>query len=380
MAPLPIPTGISQCLLSNEKIMIADFLQFKLPPVALMTKAIDTHLYFSTNSPFADTNKIHLIPTPPVAVVKALVVSLFPDTVCSIGCPHIPAQASKQYPVWVVTYWNKVILLHNTHRRWAWAQTFLQTWNTSWRWQCDGEPAHMDESTQLLDEVNNIFNVLPWGGTIQGFEVAIPMVNLAWYATQDWLTGKHEDQMLDLLRQELMDNGMLLSIDIESIQFSTKLRYAYTCCNVYSNSDKSFAWVHGQGEWFVGGTRNQLGMIVNIDGNHWVAVILNFCKGIIWFGDSLGNTIPPDLLAILKWWTHTHTGKCFDVVDLPITRQTNGYSCGLLAWNALVVFFLQGKYNLIHGNEVDDKRLRVLLRVFSRHQDKVCHSHTSHTT
>lgn len=149
--------------------------------------------------------------------------------------------------------------------------------------------------------------------------MAIAIVNLAWYATQDWLTGEHEDQMLDLLRRELMDNGMLSSIDIESIHIATKLRYPYTCPDVYSNSEKLF----GQGERFAAGTRNQLGIIVKIDGNHWVAVILYFRKGIIWFGDSLGNAIPPDLLAILKWWKHTHTGECFDVVDLPMTRPTD---------------------------------------------------------
>ncbi len=58
-------------------------------------------------------------------------------------------------------------------------------------------------------------------------------------------------------------------------------------------------------------------------------------------GDSLGQTINAELQLALKWWTFAHFGVDFTVrEDLPITRQEDGYSCGLLAWQAVMAFVL----------------------------------------
>lgn len=228
-----------------------------------------------------------------------------------------------------------------------------------------------DESARLIDEVNNALGCIPWSGSIHGFEIAIPTSILSVYGTQEWFTDEHEDQMLDLLRREMMESGISSSADIENTQWPVKLRQAYEDQERYGTGT-NYGWLHATGEMLAGGTRDEIGMIANINRNHWVAVCLDFKNHQILYGDSLRDTPNQELVHALKWWTHLHTGHIFMIEDLPISRQTDGYSCGLLAWNALTVYFLRNKnLPLMDPKNVDDERLKVLLRIIERHQDQV---------
>ncbi|KAF8221880.1 hypothetical protein L208DRAFT_1325588 [Tricholoma matsutake] len=232
---------------------------------------------------------------------------------------------------------------------------------------------------------NNALQCIPWSGLIHGFEVAIPTSFLSVYGTREWFSDEHEDQMLDLLWQEMMESGISSSADIENTQWSVKLRQAYRHQEQYGTG-ADYGWLHATGKMLADGTRDEIGMIANINHNHWIAVSLNFKNRRIvlqpnWtlkhyhqilYGDSLRDTPNQELIHALKWWTHLHTGHIFMVEDLPISRQQDGYSCGLLAWNALMIYLLQSKnYTLMDPKNIDDERLKVLLRITEQHQDQV---------
>jgi hypothetical protein len=228
-----------------------------------------------------------------------------------------------------------------------------------------------DESARLINKVNNALQCIPWSGSIHGFKVAIPTSFLSVYGTREWFSDEHEDQMLDLLRREMMESGISSSADIENTQWPVKLRQAYRDQEQY-RTGADYGWLYATGEMLVDGTRDEIGMIANINRNHWVAVSLNFKNRRILYGDSLRDTPNQELIHALKWWMHLHTGHIFTVKDLPISRQKDGYSCELLAWNALMVYFLRSKnYTLMDPKNVDDERLKVLLRIIERHQDQV---------
>ena len=73
----------------------------------------------------------------------------------------------------------------------------------------------------------------------------------------------------------------------------------------------------------------------------------------------------------LIWWTHHHTGRHFMVANLPITRQRDGHSCGILAWNAIATYLFPKEYQLVDARRVADERLRMFLHIFDHHNDKV---------
>jgi hypothetical protein len=105
--------------------------------------------------------------------------------------------------------------------------------------------------------------------------------------------------------------------------------------------------------------------------------VINFKLGTVFYGDSLGKGISIELQKILDWWIYLHTGQRFSYEWLPITFQRDGYSCGLLAWDALVSFLLK-RDALITATKVGGAHLGVLLYVVKQHQEHVGYT-TNHS-
>ena len=119
------------------------------------------------------------------------------------------------------------------------------------------------------------------------------------------------------------------------------------------------------------GVLETLATIANIGDNHWMALILDFKSLTILYGDSTGGTIDEDTERALTWWIQHHTGKLFTTSCLPITRQQDSHSCGILAWVALAAFLFPERYALVEARVVADERLRMFLRVADRHNEMV---------
>jgi hypothetical protein len=149
------------------------------------------------------------------------------------------------------------------------------------------------------------------------------------YPTHAWLTDEHKDQMLNLLQQELMKKGVSSNADIENTQFPPKLLEAYGSHKSYATA-LLFRWLHATGEIFASQKCRKLGMITNVNQNHWVAVVLDFKNQEILYGDSFRHKPDENLMAALRWWTHYHSRHAFKTINLPISYQLDGYSCGLL--------------------------------------------------
>ena len=216
-----------------------------------------------------------------------------------------------------------------------------------------------------MDDVCNALSKLPWTGRIQGFHEKDESVTvLHTYATTTWLTTTHENQMLDLLAQDLLDyDGD--GIEVVSTYFFQVLYNA-----LVGKSDGR--WVKRLGHSLGNGQQRYLATIVSSFGTHWVAIILDFGHGIVWHGDSLGWKLEDRIKTALDWFTHRYTSLKFSYQKLPITHQDDSFSCGLLAWNALSHFFLPAEHPLIEPTQVSLEGLKVLLRACA-HQVKGSH-------
>jgi hypothetical protein len=211
----------------------------------------------------------------------------------------------------------------------------------------------MDE---VMQEAYDMLSCLPWSGNIHGFDDSEPLYMVATYASREWLATTHENQILDLLHRNLLLKGS--RTEIVNMAFFTELRQAYDHCDTgdYDESH-SFEWVRGIGKALVMGEKDGLGTMVNVGGNHWIALALDFTKSLIWYGDSLGWKPAKQVTSVVNWWTFYHTGKKFAYQKLKISSQTDSYSCGLLGTNALGNFYLPEKYPLIDAAKVDTERV-----------------------
>ncbi|KAG1866765.1 hypothetical protein F4604DRAFT_1501271, partial [Suillus subluteus] len=112
---------------------------------------------------------------------------------------------------------------------------------------------------------------------------------------------------------------------------------------------------------------SSVGFVTNINGNHWVATVIDFASSQILYGDSLGSCPDKAFINVLQWWSNHHTGHHFTVGSLEIVHQVDSFSCGLLSVNALAHFFLPSEYPLMDMKKVDDERLKILLEVGRQH-------------
>ncbi|KAG1768439.1 hypothetical protein EV702DRAFT_1203278 [Suillus placidus] len=204
-------------------------------------------------------------------------------------------------------------------------------------------------------------------GTLNGFAVVEPVVKLAVYATDDWLFDVHENQMLDLLRRRIQRQPQSQKIEIENIYFYGFLKKAYEIHSSGEHEGRYFAHARETGDAMALGLGSCIGFLVNINENHWVAVVIDFESSTIFYGDSIYTKLPTGFLAVLHWWTHHHTGQHFEEKSLIITHRKDSFSCGLLSFNALAHHVLPSEYPLIMALQVRIGRLNVMLDVIDRH-------------
>jgi hypothetical protein len=368
--PIPpeliIPNKIQEQLLPDHKLSILEFLEFPLPTISIGHP--DSHLpssFFSKKFPtVTDHNVIQTIPTPSLVTVKALG-QAYKDVsgFKSIACPHLKKTAAERYlPLWVITYWMEVIELRLTWREpWVHAEKDLRSRDRGWK---DGQ------SKTLIAEVHDALSTLPWHGQVQGFDNEEPIYTLATYATRAWFTDVHVNQILDLLRHTLNLDPTKSKFEVENLHFYRTLEAAYKDRDGgrYENA-RYFARPRGLGQALATGERDFGVFEANICGNHWVAIIVDFRGSKILYGDPMGDPPDANILAVFRWWTHHHTGTKFTNGTFDITKQADGYSCGILSLNGAAHFCAPERFPLLDPKRVDDGRLKVLLQVARRHHD-----------
>lgn len=166
------------------------------------------------------------------------------------------------------------------------------------------------------------------------------------------MSGSLQSDMMHVLQDRICGTPELASrLFAVGTVFTQKLTEMYKRreSSDYQYS-KSCEWLRNIGDMVVGGrvllTSAHLG-----DHNgqpHWVGVVINAGNGLIRYGNSLkDNPIPSTLLETYCWWLSHHTNRTFSEVDLPISNQVDGFSCGFLCDNALNHFVDPESYPLL---------------------------------
>ncbi|KAH9955393.1 hypothetical protein BGW80DRAFT_1188781, partial [Lactifluus volemus] len=267
--------------------------------------------------------------------------------------------------MWTLSYWVQVFHLRPLKKKWLDAEESLQKQSHS--------KQRTDDTKGLVSQVQNALACISWAGDIKGFSASISTVHLTTYLTREWLTDEHENQMLYLLRQEVSRGRREDGISVCDTFFMKRLidlQQDADGPNHYATR-ANYAWLREKGQELATGVLDMLVTIANIGSNHWVAVVIDFKSSNILYGDSMGGTIDDDIEKALTWWIHHHTGKHFTKGYLPITRQRDGYSCGILAWAALARFLFPGTYVPVDAGLLANERLRMFLRVLDHHNENV---------
>lgn len=363
MDPTIVPQEFYAQILPSPKLPVLKLIQFHLPLLLPSRTFPATNDFFDTQPPnTSDIAKIQALPSPPQSVVDALKKNLL-HTISAGNRSITPAHSisSGTYPLWIITYWDSVFDVRLAQGAWVRAEQNLH--ELSRKWAAKGKK----ESANLVEQVFDSLAVLQWGQDLCGFSSngTDNLEILTAYTSNTWLKGEHAGQMLDLLKTKVqLDRHS--TTEIASTWFCEKIKLAYEAPETYT-TNSSFRLYHHIGDGLETGRQDQCGFLVNLNWNHWVAVVLDFWTRKIWYGDSLGEQMPETVKKVLEWWTYFHSGEQFTHQQLPVTIQKDSFSCCLLAWDALVVFFSDGKEQLLDAGNVAEGRLNALLKVICRH-------------
>ena len=206
-----IPVEARKYLLPHCNMSVTEFLKFSLPMLQLSTTFTTSNQYLSPSEPNAmDIEDIRQLRTPPAPIIESLVKAMDPSIHQSVHCPHMGTTDGKKYPLWVIQYWAELIPIRTIHQKWVNADESLQKQNESRKGVSASDPT-------LICKVYNALSCVSWTGNIQGFSIAIPTHYLADYATKEWMTDEHITQMLDLLQQDVIREGLSEIIKIEPV-------------------------------------------------------------------------------------------------------------------------------------------------------------------
>ncbi|KAF8168778.1 hypothetical protein BJ912DRAFT_807590, partial [Pholiota molesta] len=192
---------------------------------------------------------------------------------------------------------------------------------------------------QLVDAATVTLVQLPWGGKTAAFGTDDEPIHLiAHYLSNRWLQTTHIIQQLEILRLDIKCAGI---IDCELLTPHTfdVLTQMYQTREVSPYRRDGFGMrknIWGLGEELLSGQRKVIAGISNINNNHWVGIVVDMVGLTVKYGDSLGGTGSVEVIESVAWWLHCHIPGLLLKYDLlPITKQEDTFSCGVLAINAI---------------------------------------------
>ncbi|KAJ7789162.1 hypothetical protein B0H14DRAFT_3574828 [Mycena olivaceomarginata] len=236
----------------------------------------------------------------------------------SVMYSHLSEGVVTHFPLWVLTYWTMILDFKRDVRAY-WVRSL--DWVAKQKKTSKKNPAW----AVLVKETTHILGMLPWGwAKPPGLSDSEPAHNLWRFLGPHWLAGSQQNNMLELLRHKVdSDPELAKKFRIQGIALSAKILEAHKAgCETYKSSQSTA----------------HLGQINNKP--HWIGFVFDFSHptAVIHYGDSFGEPMPASLLAACRWWIAQHSEAQLVLKDLPISTQSDGFSCGMLVDNSLQHF------------------------------------------
>jgi hypothetical protein len=219
-----------------------------------------------------------------------------------------------------------------------------------------------------------------WVGNVYRFSDPESITSLARYLSSDWLTTTQINQQLDLLCWRIQHQHIPgRKHEIVNTHFFPKIIQLFQQNQVHLTytaesppSDGHYPWAVGQDLADTTSGTTIVSGVFNVSNSHWVSMTVDVERRTISYGDSLvsDRKVKEVVMRAVKWWIAVHIKNDFVHVDLPITCQTDSFSCGVFAVNSIqhLAFPQEGLF-LPHGAITE--RYRWFLGVFTRHNELV---------
>lgn len=364
--PNTIPLNACTILLPHPGLSVSEFLQFPLPNISpnSVTEALNVTDFLSEENAntVVDEKLIRELPIPGRAILEKIhqyLPHLDQQNYHSVKYAHLLEGVGLTHlPQWVLVYWVEVLLLRNhVHEPWKKAEDWLNSQQNRFR---------SGEKCKLCDKAFLAMQTLPWAGHVYGFTDKAPVTTLTRYLSRRWLASVHIDQQLDFLRRDLAHTTPEAQYEIVDTTFFNKLQAVFCewLTKPYNADSPGARRLWRFGEELAEGIQTKVGGVGNIDDSHWVGYMINVepTKCQFLYGDSFGNEPTDKVAAAFCWWVMTHVKHQCIRGKLPISSQTDSYSCRILSTNAVLHDTLPGVH-LVDPKDCDEARIALFVRV-----------------
>ena len=247
----------------------------------------------------------------------------------------------------------------------TWAQILKinaakRAWNDALQW-ITGQPQTIPE--KYVIRITSLLHQVPWNGYIKGLGSALTITDMASFLSRKWLSDLHIDSMLAVtrhLRHEMLSRARpcveIISPEFPShILTSPLLATTPIAPSYFSKAPKS---IIGLGTTIANApTGIRITSVTFSPPGHWGSLLIDSIAGTISWGDSAGRAAPAGFEDRLRAWLALFIPQTqFSTLqDLPCARQTDNYSCGIVAVNTL-------KHHLF-GDDLWTSAHREILRI-----------------
>ncbi|KAJ7149280.1 hypothetical protein C8R43DRAFT_1128635 [Mycena crocata] len=340
---LSLPQTVEAELIPACSLSIAKMIQFPLPVQIPTVSSCIVSDFFSKEAPGRVTADILLrlrhLPIPDTKLIRKLQAELrqaWLDGFQSVPYTHIAGTVTTHFPLWLITYWNEVLDIRlNVRQYWMRGQKWVHGLTKK-----KGHTGYRSESEQT----SILLGTLPWGLTKPSDGEQFN--SLYRFLGPHWLASSQLDDMLEIeclkinTTPELVKNMRVRGVDLTN--------YIVKAYEARETEDymtaRELDWLRILAEDLLG---NQASLLTaaNLERivtepepyKRWIALVVDASEGLIQYGDGYGrdDEIPAKLIAAYTWWLGHHSSMEFKTGKLPITRQMDGFSCGILALNGL---------------------------------------------
>ncbi|KZP06363.1 hypothetical protein FIBSPDRAFT_940040 [Athelia psychrophila] len=341
-----VPSVIETIILPRHDMSVLQLIKHPLPPICLVTPSPGpASLYFFKDEPAplgAETTRL----------LKTLSVPTFlrtSDLLASAGqrwldgyqsIAYVHTSDTTRFPLWILRLWRQILDITAAQKTWADADRYLSGLQLK----------NKLEIRVQADNFRILLSNLPWHGRVKGFSDNEDVTYLAAFASTRWLSDIHETFMLECIQRHIRaspdyDAKKLLT----SIWTSQKIITAYNNRTRHTYPPSTPDPLAQLGNDLASGIKTKLGMMWFINDGHWAStdISVNNSQCTIAYADPERQALPESVRAPVNWWLAAHLKHSLSWATLECALQRDGYSCGILANNALAHDVLPEMYPLI---------------------------------
>jgi len=273
---LQIPNPFLQELqLPGDDITVEQFIRQRLPHISLEFIVTNVGLWFSSDIPDATLPALLARSIPSETFLKSMEHAFSQawfNGARSISDPRFN-EGSDRLPLWVLTYWRKAITLKNMQNRWI----------KSNQWLNHEEARSKDpEVKKMVLKVRQMFAQLEWNGRMKYYNNMTYTLELSRFLGTMWLSDDHIYMMMEEFTLELAK--LSGNIQIAHLSFASQISKVDATIQASAQVHYARSFLGRLEDTIKSNSVEKLFFPVHINGNHWIAGMIDFKEKQLHFG------------------------------------------------------------------------------------------------